>query len=83
MVAVPKAHVSTVLKELHGRFGHFEICEAYSLIKRHYFWPKMIKHIQRHIDSCFLCSREEPIAGKYQLQTTEIFFDFLQKSQLI
>ena len=32
----------------------------------------MIKHIQRHVDSCSLCRREKMQANKYQLQTTEI-----------
>ena len=32
----------------------------------------MIKHIQAHVDSCFLYRRQEMQADKYQLQTTEI-----------
>ena len=40
---VPKALVPTVLKETHDRFGHFDIGKTYSLIKRCYLWPKMIK----------------------------------------
>ena len=32
----------------------------------------MIKHIQRHVDSCSLCRREKLQADKYQLHTTEI-----------
>ena len=32
----------------------------------------MIKHIQRHVDSCSLCRREKIQADKYQLQTSEI-----------
>ena len=32
----------------------------------------MIKHIQRHVQSCSLCRREKLVADKYQLQTTEI-----------
>ena len=50
----------------------FGIGKTYSLIKRYYYWPKMIKHIQGHVDSCFLCQREKMQADKYQLQTTEI-----------
>ena len=69
---VPKLLVQTVLKEMHDHFGHFGIGKTYSLIKRYYYWPKMIKHIQRHVDSCSLCRREKMQADKYQLQTTEI-----------
>ena len=69
---VPKVLVKTVLKEMHDHFGHFGIGKTYSLIKRYYYWPKMIKHIQRHVDSCTLCRREKMQADKYQLQTTEI-----------
>ena len=57
---------------MHDRFGHFGIGKTYSLIKRYYFWPKMIKHVQKHVDSCSLCRREKVQADKYQLQTTEI-----------
>ena len=71
-VVVPKVLVPTILKEMHDKFGHFGIGKTYSLIKRYYFWPKMIKHIQRHVQSCSLCRREKLVADKYQLQTTEI-----------
>ena len=57
---------------MHDKFGHFGIWKMYTFIKRYYFWPKMIKHIQKHVQSCSLCSREELLADKYQLQTTEI-----------
>ena len=56
---VPKLLVQTVLKEMHDHFGHFGIGKTYSLIKRYYYWPKMIKHIQRHVNSCSLCRREK------------------------
>lgn len=69
---VPKVLVKTVLNEMHDHFGHFGVGKTYSLIKRYYYWPKMIKHIQRHVDSCTLCRREKLQADKYQLQTTEI-----------
>ena len=69
---LPKILVKTVLQEMHDHFGHFGIGKTYSLIKRHYYWPKMIKHTQAHVDSCSLCRREKMQADKYQLQTTEI-----------
>ena len=57
---------------MHDHIGHFGIGKTYSPIKRHYYWPKMIKHIQAHADSSSLCRREKMQADKYQLQTTEI-----------
>ena len=69
---VPKSLIKTILQEMHNHFGHFGIGKTYSLIKRYYYWPKMIKHIQAHVDSCSLCQREKMQADKYQLQTTEI-----------
>ena len=57
---------------MHDHFGHFGTGKTYSLIKRYYYWPKMIKHIQAHVDSCSLCRREKMQADRYQLQTTEI-----------
>ena len=52
---VPKTLIKTILQEMHDHFGHFGIGKTYSLIKRCYYWPKMIKHIQVHVDSCSLC----------------------------
>ena len=69
---IPKTLIKTILQEIHDHFGHFDIRKIYSLIKRYYYWPKMIKHIQGHVDSCFLCQREKMQTDKYQLQTTEI-----------
>ena len=69
---IPTELVKTVLKELHDHSGHLGIAKTYSLIKRYYYWPKMIKHIQSHIESCSVCRREKLQADKYQLQTTEI-----------
>ena len=51
---------------------HFGIGKTYSLIKRYYYWPKRIKHIQVHVYSCSLCRREKMEADNYQLQTIEI-----------
>ena len=41
-IIVPKVLIKTVLQEMHDHFG---IGKTYSLIKRYYYWPKMIKHI--------------------------------------
>ena len=51
---------------MHDHLGHFDIGKTYSLIKRYYYWPKMIKHIQAHVDSCSLCRREKMQGDKYQ-----------------
>ena len=56
-MVIPKTLIKTVLQEIHDHFGHFGIRKTYSLIKRYYYWPKMIKHIQGHVDSCSLCQR--------------------------
>ena len=61
-----------MLQVMHDHFGHFGIGKTYSLIKRYYYWPKMIKHIETHVESCSLCRREKFQVEKYQLQATEI-----------
>ena len=71
-VVVPKILIPTILKEMHDKLGHFGVSKTYSLIKRYYFWPKMIKHIQRQVEKCSLCRREKMTTDKYQLETTEI-----------
>ena len=50
-MAIPKTLIKTILQEMHDHFDHFCIGKTYSLIKRHYYWPRMIKYIQGHVDS--------------------------------
>ena len=69
---VPKVLIKTVLKEMHDHFGHFGVGKTYTLIKRYYYWPKMIRNIQAHVESCSLSRREKLKADMYTLQTTEI-----------
>ena len=69
---IPKTLIKTVLQETHDHFNHLGIGKMYSLIKRYYYWPKMINHIQDHVDSCSLCQKKKMQADKYQIQTTEI-----------
>ena len=54
-MVIPKTLIKTILQEMHNHFSHFGIGKTYSLIKRYYYWPKMIKHTQGHVDSCSLC----------------------------
>ena len=61
---VLKVLIKTVLQEAHDHFGHFCIGKTYSLIKRYYYWPKMIKDIQGQVDSYSLCRRERMQADK-------------------
>ena len=71
-MVIPKTLIKTVLQEMHKHFGHVGIRNTYFLIKRYYYWPKMIKHIKAHVESCSLCQQEKMQAEKYQLQTMEI-----------
>ena len=50
-IIVPKV-IKTVLQEMHDHFGHFSIGKTYSVIKRYYHWPNMLKHTQAYVDSC-------------------------------
>ena len=52
---VPKVLLKTVLQEIHDHFGIIKPLP----IKRYYYWPKAIKHIQAHVDSSSLCRREK------------------------
>ena len=54
-MVIPKTLIKTILQEMHDHFGYFGIGKTYSLIKRYYYWPKIIKHMQGHVDSCSLC----------------------------
>ena len=71
-VVVPSVLIPTILKEMHDKLGHFGVQKTYSFIKKYYFWPKMMRHIQSHVSSCSLCIRENSQREKYKLQTTEI-----------
>ena len=62
---VPNVLIQTVLKKMHDHFGHLGIGKTYSMIKRYYYLPKMIKHVQAHVGSCSLCRRQKMQAEKY------------------
>ena len=55
---VPKVLIKTVLNEMHDHFGHFGVGKTYALIKRYYYWPKMIRNIQVYVESCFCAGRK-------------------------
>ena len=80
---VPKVLITTVHKEMHNHFGNFGVGKTYALIKRYYYWPKMIRNMWAHVESCSLCRREKLQADKYQLQTTEMPLSLLPKFPLI
>ena len=42
------------------------------LMRRYYYWPKVISNIQAYVESCSLCRRKKLQTDRYQLQTTEI-----------
>ena len=71
-MVIPKTLIKTIIQEMHEHLGHFGIRKIYLLIKRYYYWPKMIKNIQAHVDSCSLYQWEKMQADKYQLQTKGI-----------
>ena len=75
----PKTLIKTMLQAMHDHFGHFGIGKTYSLITRYYSWPKMIKHIQSHADSCSLCQREKMQADKFQLRPQGYYEELLQR----
>ena len=52
---IPKTLIKNIPQEMHIHFGHFGIGKTYSLIKRYYYWPKIIKHIWGHVESHSLC----------------------------
>ena len=64
---------------MHDHFSHFGIGKTYSLIKRYYYWPKIIKHMQHHVDSCYLCQREKMQADNYQLKPPKYQEELLQR----
>ena len=51
VTVIPRTLIKSVLQEMSNHFGHLSIGKTYSLIKRYYYWSKMIKHIQAHVDS--------------------------------
>lgn len=57
-LCVPKSSIQELLvKEAHagGIAGHFGIDKTLAVLQEHFYWPKMIKHVQHLIKRCTLC----------------------------
>src|SRR6185295_10429991 len=37
--------------------GHFDANATYHLLRRHYYWPRMMKTIEEYIKTCETCQR--------------------------
>ena len=44
--------------------GHFGQQRTYELIKRDFYWPKMLMDIQKYITSCSICQKIKPSRKK-------------------
>ena len=64
---VPRVLIKIMLQAMHGHFG---IGKTYSLIRRYYYWSKVIKHMQAHVDSLPYVEEKKMQSDEYQLQTT-------------
>ena len=57
-LCIPKCGFRELLiKELHGGAlsGHFGVEKTCSMLKEHYYWPKMSKDVEHFIRRCSIC----------------------------
>ena len=49
---LPKEYRKTALEGLHDNAGHLGVEKTLSLVRDHFFWPKMAKNVENHVKSC-------------------------------
>jgi hypothetical protein len=57
-LCVPESSLRMLLlQEAHGGglMGHFGCEKTYTMLSTHYFWPKMYRDVERHIQRCTTC----------------------------
>ena len=40
--------------------GHPGVAKTYEILRRHYYWPKMIDSVRQYIRNYYICSRAKP-----------------------
>jgi len=50
---------ASLIREAHegGLMGHFGTNKTLEVLKEHFYWPHMHKHVDRHCNSCLACLR--------------------------
>jgi len=50
---------ASLIREAHegGLMGHFGTNKTLEVLKEHFYWPHMRKHVDRHCNSCLACLR--------------------------
>ena len=54
-ILLPDSLVPTVLRWAHEGFGHLGFMKMANLIRSKYYFPKIAKHVRKHIQACQTC----------------------------
>lgn len=61
-LVLPSKYMPVVLKSVHDEMGHLGIERAFELVRNRFFWPKMLKDIEKYIQNCGAClARKSPM----------------------
>ena len=56
---LPKEYRKTALGGLHDNAGHLGVEKTLSLVRDHFFWPKMAKDVEAHVKCCERCIKRK------------------------
>uniref|UniRef100_A0A1A7ZLV7 Gypsy retrotransposon integrase-like protein 1 n=1 Tax=Nothobranchius furzeri TaxID=105023 RepID=A0A1A7ZLV7_NOTFU len=60
-LVLPKVYHDVVLRSVHNNSGHLGIERTLDLLRRRFYWPRMLQDIEHHIKSCGECiTRKTP-----------------------
>jgi len=62
---------ASLIREAHegGLMGHFGTNKTFEVLKEHFYWPHMRKHVDRHCNSCLACLRAKSKVQPHGLYT--------------
>jgi RNase H-like domain found in reverse transcriptase/Integrase zinc binding domain len=77
-LCIPAAILPLILKQNHDQIGHPGIRRTYMAIHLRYYFPKMSRKVEQHVNNCSICqtckpSHEPPLGLLYPIKTEEPF----------
>ena len=69
-LCIPKSSLQLLLlQESHGGglMGHFGRDKTYDMLSTHYFWPKMKRDVERHVQRCTTCIQAKSKSNPFGL----------------
>ena len=70
-LVLPEAFRKQALHSCHDDFGHLGIEQTIDLLRDHFYWPRMLNDVTRHIKQCERCLRFKALPEKAPMENID------------